>query len=82
MYHDHVVIDSLTCVGEENEFKLPYSGVRGSISNRYWQDSDPWDERQWITPDLPVELTLDAYVEGHDPALERILELLRNQDDK
>ena len=31
------------------------SRVRGSLSNRYWQDSDPWDDRPWIAPDLPVD---------------------------
>ena len=61
-------------VGEENEIVLPYSRVRGSISNRYWQDSNPGDNRPWITPDLPVELTADEYLEGIDPVLERVLD--------
>jgi hypothetical protein len=61
-------------VGEENEIVLPFSRIRGSLSNRYWQDSDPWDDRQWITPDIPVELTVEDYLDGVDPVLERILD--------
>lgn len=63
-------------VGEENELVLPFSRVRGSLSNRYWQDSYPWDNRPWIPPDLPVELTAEEYFEGVDPVLERVLEQL------
>ncbi len=64
-------------VGEENEIELPYSRVRGSISNLYWQDSDPWDKRPWIAPDFPVELTAEQYIRGIDPGLELVLEQLR-----
>ena len=63
-------------VGEENEIVLPYSRVRGSISNLYWQDSDPWDDRPWIAPDLPVVLTAQEYFQGVDPALDRVLDQL------
>ncbi|MFT7487505.1 MAG: hypothetical protein ACI9F9_003366 [Candidatus Paceibacteria bacterium] len=61
-------------VGEENEFMLPFSRVHGSLSNLYWQDSDPWDDRQWIEPDLPVVLTAENYIDGVDPALELVLD--------
>ena len=60
-------------VGEENEILLPFSRVRGSLSNRYWQDSDPWDERPWIEPDVSVVLSADEYFAGVDPVLERVL---------
>jgi len=63
-------------VGEENEILLPWSRLRGSLSNRYWQDSDPWDDRPWIEPDLPVALTAGDWFEGVDPVLELVLERL------
>lgn len=63
-------------VGEENEIVLPYSRVRGSLSNRYWQDSDPWDHRPWIVPDLPVVLTAEQYFAGVDPVLARVVDQL------
>lgn len=63
--------------GEETDLILPYSRVRGSISNRHWQDSDPGDERQHIAPHMPVSLSSDDYFEGRDPALEAILRWIR-----
>ncbi|MFT5052049.1 MAG: hypothetical protein ACI8QZ_003480 [Chlamydiales bacterium] len=63
-------------VGEENEIMLPFSRVQGSISNRYWQDSDPWDHRPWIAPDLAVALTAEQYFQGVDPVLELVLDQL------
>jgi len=59
--------------GETNEIVLPFSRIRGSISNCYWQDSLPWDARPWIEPDLRVELTAADYFGGVDPVLEQVL---------
>ena len=64
-------------VGEETTVLLPYSHLRGSISTHYWQDSDPWDERPWIAPDLPVEPSAEAYFAGEDPALDAVLAFIR-----
>lgn len=63
-------------VGEENEIMLPYSRVHGSLSNLYWQDAYPWDDRPWIAPDLPVLLTAEQYFTGVDPVLELVLDRL------
>ena len=60
-------------VGEETPFTLPYSRISGSLSDRYWQDSDPGDERQWITPDIRVPVTAADYFQNRDAALEAVL---------
>lgn len=62
--------------GEETNLLLPFSRVRGSISNRHWQDSDPDDRRPWISPDIPVRLRSDEYFGGRDPALEAIFRVI------
>ena len=68
-------------VGEETSLLLPYSRVRGSISNRYWQDSQPHDQRPWITPAIPVPPTAADYFAGRDAALEAVFEIIaRNKD--
>ena len=64
---------------KDNEFRLPYSRLGGSISNRYWQDSDPWDDRPWIEPDVSVVPTAEDYFEGRDPVLERVVEEIRGR---
>jgi len=66
--------------GERTELVLPWSGLRASISNRYWQDSDPGDERPWIAPDVRVEPSADEYFAGRDPVLEAVLELLEEPE--
>lgn len=62
--------------GEETNLLLPYSRVRGSISNRYWQDSDPDDVRPWIFPAVPVELTSNDYFSGRDTVMEAIQKII------
>lgn len=59
-------------VGEENEVVLPYSGARGSISNRY-HEQIPGDTRQWIEPDLMVRISSKDYFGNNDPVLKAVL---------
>lgn len=61
-------------VGEETEILLPWTRIHGSISSRYWQDSDPGDDRSWIAPQIAVAPTARDYFEGRDAALEAILQ--------
>lgn len=63
-------------VGEETNLTLPYTRIRGSISTRYWQDSDPGDDRPFIAPRVPVGLSAADYFAGRDPALEAITILI------
>lgn len=63
--------------GEHNGFKLPYSGLFGSYSSRYFQlgyTSD--DQRPWIAPHLVALPKIEAYLENRDLAMEAILNYL------
>ena len=62
--------------GEDTNVQLPYSGLRLSISSRYWQDSYPGDRRPWISIPIPVELSSTDYFQNRDPVLETLQELL------
>jgi len=64
-------------VGEENEVVLPYSGARGSISNRYHEQISG-DTRQWIEPELPVRLSSKDYFGNNDPVLKAVLKKYGN----
>jgi hypothetical protein len=61
-------------VGEEHEVMLPYSGARGSISNRY-HESIPGDTRNWIEIDLPVPLISSEYFANQDPVIDKVIRL-------
>ena len=60
-------------VGETNYVTLPYSGVRVSISNLYWQNTRASDERIWIAPRIPVPFRFADAIAGRDAAVEAIL---------
>lgn len=59
--------------GDTEVFTLPASGLEIEVSVLYWQNSDPRDERPWITPDVPVTPSAADYLAVHDAALEAAL---------
>ncbi len=67
--------------GEDTDFKLPYSGLQGSISSRWFQGGlTSNDLRPWIAPDLLAELTFEDVRRGRDPSLEAIAAFLAGAD--
>jgi hypothetical protein len=63
-------------VGEDNPIQLPWSGLHVSASSRYWQDSVSEDERPFVAPDLPAEMSSEDFRTNRDPAMEVIREYL------
>ena len=59
--------------GDTREMTLPASGIEIEISELFWQQSDPRDERPWITPDIPATPSMRDRLDGRDPALEAAL---------
>lgn len=59
-------------VGETIIVHLPYSKMRASISDLYWQNSVAMDYRTWIAPTLYTPPTFATYREKRDPAMEAI----------
>jgi hypothetical protein len=68
--------------GDESQFILPYSGQIGSFSGLRWQISHPWDQRHSLAPQVPVQLTAKAYFRGEDPALDAVLQIIKEQKQK
>ena len=62
--------------GEDTNVQLPYSGLRMSISSRYWQDSYPGDRRPWISIAIPVTFSSTDYYQNRDPVLETLEQVL------
>lgn len=59
--------------GDVRPVILPSSHIKVNVSSRYWQKSTPDDERPWIAPDIPVELSSSSYFAGVDPVLDAAL---------
>lgn len=55
--------------GDSCKIQLPNTGLTLRVSTRYHQN-DFTDNRPWIAPHLPVEITMNDYVNGNDPAVE------------
>jgi tetratricopeptide (TPR) repeat protein len=58
--------------GEDTWVELPWSGIRLSISSRWWQDSFPTDGRTYVPVSMPVPLTSADWKAGRDPVMEEL----------
>ncbi len=59
--------------GENADIVLSHSGLRATASALFWQNSLPYDDREWIEPDIPARLSSADYLRQRDPAFEAIL---------
>jgi hypothetical protein len=62
--------------GEDTEVVLPWSGLRLSISSRWWQDAAPGDRRPFVPVALRVVPTADDWREGRDPVMAALAEAI------
>jgi tetratricopeptide (TPR) repeat protein len=62
--------------GDPTSVRLPYSGIQGDLTAYKWQLSSPGDRRREMSPQVPVQLTAEAYFKGKDPALDAIYRLI------
>ena len=59
--------------GDPQRIVLPNSKIEAFLSTTYWENSFPFDKRQWTAPDSDIELTSRDYFENRDPVLEAVL---------
>lgn len=59
--------------GENGSIELPNSGLHISVSKLWWQSSLPYDDRSWITPEIPAPLGSIDYSANRDPAMDAAL---------
>jgi tetratricopeptide (TPR) repeat protein len=60
-------------VGESIPVFLPYSKMRGTISDLFWQNSIAMDYRTWLAPTIYAPPSFGVYRAKRDPAMEAIL---------
>ncbi|MCU7491979.1 MAG: hypothetical protein HF300_04355 [Ignavibacteria bacterium] len=59
--------------GNERPFKLPFSGLRGTISSGYNQPVRANDGRMYILPEVLVPVKSEDYFSGKDPEIDAAL---------
>jgi hypothetical protein len=62
--------------GDPTPVTLPYSGTQGELVVWKWNLSEPWDHRREMSPEVPVQLTANAYFAGQDPAMDAIFRMI------
>ncbi len=65
--------------GDPISVRLPYSKVMAELTAVKWQLSSPGDRRREISPQVPLQLTAEAYFKGKDPALEAVYRLIASR---
>jgi hypothetical protein len=66
--------------GNERPFKLPFSGIRGTISSGYNQPVTANDVRNSISPEILIQYNSYDYFSGKDPVLEAtVKEIMKTQ---
>lgn len=66
--------------GDPALLQLPYSGVLGEVTAVEWNLSlHVFDGRSEMSPEVPVQLTAEAYFAGRDPALEAVFQLIQRR---
>lgn len=64
--------------GDSRKITLPNCGITVRAAIYYWQDWHPMDKRDATTPQIPAPLTIDAYRQNNDPALQAIKSVTTN----
>jgi C-terminal processing protease CtpA/Prc len=65
--------------GDILSFQMPNTGFRFSVSFKNWIRPEPVnDPEDAVYPDIPVYTTIDDVLQGRDPQIERIKELIQN----
>jgi hypothetical protein len=59
-------------IGESIPISLPYSHMRGTVSDLYWQNSVAMDHRTWIAPKIYAPPSITDYLANRDPVIDLI----------
>ncbi len=65
-----------TFAGTAGQFSLPHSGILFFVPAEYAHTGWVGDQRNWVSPDIPVQLSSEDYFNGTDVVLETALEYL------
>jgi hypothetical protein len=65
--------ESPNMCGDAVSFALRRTGLVLHLSSLFWQDSLPYDPRDWTGPEVAAQLGMADYAAGRDPALEAIV---------
>lgn len=59
---------------------LPNSKILLMVSKYYWQNTWPWDTREFIEPELKVNISSEDYFNYKDPAIDEIYKFIDRKE--
>lgn len=65
--------ENINFFGDNNRVELPNIGGPVYLSFAWWQDKPAWENDQWLSPHVGVELSSEDFKAGRDPVLETAL---------
>ncbi|WP_298421179.1 tetratricopeptide repeat protein [uncultured Kordia sp.] len=65
--------ENLNFWGDQNLVDLPNSNITVSLSYAWWQNKAPWDNAEWLAPQIPVTMSYEEYASNQDPVLDAAL---------
>ncbi len=66
--------ENVNFMGDTRTITLPNSKVNVRLSFAWWQDKPQWENNEWTTPDLYVEMSSQDYIFDKDPVLQTALD--------
>ncbi|MEM1002195.1 MAG: S41 family peptidase [Bacteroidota bacterium] len=64
--------ENINFYGDVRQVTLPESKVPVFLSYAWWQNKPAWDNKEWLAPAIPVEISFDEYSTNQDPVLDTI----------
>ncbi|MCE7924732.1 MAG: tetratricopeptide repeat protein [Haliscomenobacteraceae bacterium CHB4] len=65
--------ENINFYGDNRQVVLPNSKLPVYLSFAWWQDKPQWENDDWLTPHLAVDMAFDDYRSNRDPVLEAAL---------
>lgn len=70
--------ENVNFYGDNNEVILPNTKLPVYLSFAWWQDKPQWENDDWLTPHLAVDMSFEQYRTNNDPVLKAALEFSGN----
>ncbi len=65
--------ENINFYGDTRQEVLPNSKIPVNLSFAWWQDKPQWENADWTTPHLAVDMSFEEYRANQDPVLEAAL---------
>ena len=65
--------ENINFYGDNNRVELPNSKIPAFLSFAWWQDKPQWENDDWLTPHIAVDMSSEDYKTNNDPVLKAAL---------